>query len=126
MQQALYTVITGDTTLMQKITGVYDEAPADQAFPFITFGAKTATPYKAFQKAGYEVIMLLDAWSLIAAGDIHLSILDDLYRLLDDVPGGLPLTTFHSTRCFIENAQSMVDEVVTIRHTSCKVHTINT
>lgn len=126
VQNAIYTVLTGDVVLMGKITGVYDEAPADQPFDFVTFGSKQATPYKTFQRAGYEVSVMLDVWTLIAEGDAHLRILDDLYRLLDDPPNGIPLTSFNSTRCFIELTVTAVDEIVTIRHTSVKVHTINT
>ncbi len=40
---------------MSQVTGVYDEVPQDQAFPYVVFGEFTSTPHKTFGLGGENI-----------------------------------------------------------------------
>lgn len=43
LQEALYTVLTGDADLMQQVTDVFDYVPPETAYPYVTLGEMRAT-----------------------------------------------------------------------------------
>jgi len=84
IQTAIYTTVTGDATLMGKITGVFDEkAPDGQPFDYLTIGSATSTPQGAHDRFGARTTVTLHAWSTYAGRRQVTSIASDLLRLLD-------------------------------------------
>ena len=125
VQTAVLAKMTGDVVLMGRITGVFDEAPSAQAYPYITFGQKDELPWNVFQKHGWEVILALDIWTAIAGGDVHMSIADDIGRLFNDPLPLLALANYVNVLCQVAQVITMTDEVVSVRHTIARLHTIN-
>lgn len=107
------------------ITGIFDEAPTDQPYPYISFGTKVEVSAKTFQnKQGKDVTVVLDVWTDLRNGDIHMDILKDLNRLFDgetlDLDDG-----YENTLCEVEWSTTIVDESMECRHTVCRIHTLN-
>ena len=63
LQQAIYTALTGDSTLMAMITGVHDHVPQETAFPYVTIGESTARDWRTVGRKGAEATLILHAWS---------------------------------------------------------------
>ncbi len=63
-QQAAYTKLTGDTTLMAMITGVFDygAVPQNQPYPFLALGDTTEAPDNRFGRRGYDGTQTLHVW----------------------------------------------------------------
>jgi hypothetical protein len=63
VQTAVYSAITGDATIMAKITGVFDFPPKDQPYPFVTIGEATVIPWRTHSQPGVEATLTLHIWS---------------------------------------------------------------
>lgn len=85
VQEAVFTKLSGDAA-MQALIGsparLYDHAPAEAVFPFLTLGATDAEA--ADDKNGYGAlqIMTLHAWSRYRGRKETQAILDAAYALL--------------------------------------------
>lgn len=124
VQVALTTRMKGDTALTGKVTGIFDEAPTDQPYPYIAIGGKTQLPFDVFRQVGFDCTVTLDIWTSQWDGDKHTAILNDLYRLFNNQL--LPLKAFYSTRCYVELTTTRVIESMQIRHTLARVRTLDT
>lgn len=119
IQQAIYSLLTGDTTLMSKITGVYDEVPQDLVnddtnFPFVTIGEATSVPFRTMTRFGEEVTVTLHVWSRYKGFKEALEILDDLNRLLAD--RDLNVAGYDTAACFYEFSETLRDPDGKTRH----------
>ena len=63
VQEAVYEVLNGDSTLGALITGVYDFVPEGTAFPYVTLGNNTAIDYDTKTVQGQEITMVVGIWS---------------------------------------------------------------
>ncbi|MFA5313221.1 MAG: DUF3168 domain-containing protein [Methanomassiliicoccales archaeon] len=70
LQAAVYAKITADTGTggllaagAPMISGVFDEVPEGQAFPYITIGDNTELPWSTFGKDGNNEVLTLHIWS---------------------------------------------------------------
>lgn len=130
VQIAVVTALENDVVLFNThgCTGVFDEAPADQAYPYISIGPKTESPwlFRTFGKREKEVSLVLDIWTDIHDGDTHLDMLDDVNRLFDKPVVPLVLDTYTNTDCYVEMSTTNIDEMMDARHTVCRLLTINT
>ena len=54
IQKAIYTTLSGDATLMALATGVFDEVPGDQPYPYIVVGEGTESPLECMSNYGNE------------------------------------------------------------------------
>ena len=61
-QTAAQARLTGDTTLMGLITGVFDmdNVAQGQALPYVSYGSHYGTPFKTFHHTNSESYFLLD------------------------------------------------------------------
>ena len=82
VQQAIFTVLTGDSTLSGKVQGVLDNVPDEQAFPYIVIGAAVATPDDTHDHEGWQIVCPIDTWSQARGNKEVESIQADLDRLL--------------------------------------------
>jgi hypothetical protein len=136
VQIAVVGRVENDTTLINThgVTGVFDEAPDDQPYPYISVGTKVETPWisRTFGKREKEVTLVLDIWTDIHDNDIHFAILDDVNRLFDNPVDGsnnpwpLPLTSYTNTQCVVEWSTTLIDESMDARHTVARLFTVNT
>ena len=91
LQQAIYTALTGDSTLMAMITGVHDHVPQETAFPYVTIGESTARDWRTVGRKGAEATLILHAWSRSRGRKQAKQIIAEIQRIIDDanltVPG---------------------------------------
>ena len=92
LQVAVQTKLTGDSTLMGIITGVFDIAPEGQPFPYITYGQHVDGVGPTFGgKMNNEGLFLLDILSQAGNDDECYQILAEVRRLLQTTPTNPPL-----------------------------------
>ena len=92
LQIAVQAKLTGDTTLMGMITGVFDIATEGQATPYITYGQHVDSAWPTFGKVNSDALFLLDIFSQKGSDDECYQILAEVVRLLQTRPGNAPLT----------------------------------
>lgn len=63
LQKALYERFSGHAPLMDRITGVFDDAPKDQLAPYVTMGESTVMDWGTKVNDGEEVTATLHCWS---------------------------------------------------------------
>ena len=126
VQKAVFGILTGDTTLMGLVSGVFDGAPQNQAFPYVTIGEQTSVPFRAHDTAGEETTITIHIWSKnpnFGPGSYKeaLTILDEVNRLLGDK--GITVTGYNVVWSFFEFSQAMLadDEV---RHVAAQYRII--
>ena len=89
LQKAIYAKLTGDTTLMALITGIFDmgNVPENQVFPYITLGNTTETDDSVLARIGYDDTLTLHIWTSNITGpkgsQQSNTILSNLNRLLN-------------------------------------------
>ena len=66
LQQAVYTTLTGDATLMALIAGVHDHVPQDSAFPLIVIGDEVDEPFGTKTFDGSTAVLTLHVWDQFA------------------------------------------------------------
>jgi hypothetical protein len=91
IQTAVQSRLTGDSTLMGMITGVFEEPIEGQALPYISYGQHVDGPYYTFGKVGHEGFFLLDIWSNASNKDECYHILAEVRQLLVTTPTNPPL-----------------------------------
>ena len=84
LQQAIYTALTGDPTLMALITGVHDHVPQGAAFPYVTIGESTARDWGAAGVSGIEATLTLHVWSRTRGHKELKQIMAEVHRILHD------------------------------------------
>ena len=108
LQQALYGRLTADTTLMARITGVYDQAPQGEVFPYVVIGEDTAEDFDDDRTAGFDVEVTLHVWGRSHRGRSEVKAIQaDLYRLLHRLP--LTVTGADTIETFVEFQETFRD-----------------
>ena len=120
LQQAIYTALTGDPTLMGMITGVHDHVPQGAAFPYITVGEGSAVPWRAAGVEGMEATLILHVWSRERGRKQAKQIMAEMHRILDDADLTVPGHVLVSLR--FEFSQTMLDADGFIYHGIARYH----
>lgn len=81
-QQAVYQVLTGDSTLSALIDAVYDRAPQGSPFPYITLGEMDISDWSTKTSTGTEILLNIHIWSRSGGRKETADISDRVYRLL--------------------------------------------
>lgn len=65
LQKALYGALSADVPLTTLLGGaaIYDRAPPDAAFPYLTFSAATGLDWSTQTQMGTEHSLVIDVWS---------------------------------------------------------------
>lgn len=64
VQAAIVAALKADAGVAALVGGrVYDRAPEDAAFPYLSIGPEIAQPFEAQALDGWEMSLQLDAWS---------------------------------------------------------------
>ncbi|MCM2580445.1 DUF3168 domain-containing protein [Streptomyces meridianus] len=63
LQQAIYSKLSADPALGALVTGVFDEVPEGQAYPYVTIGSISEVPDDAHDRQGLEAAAVLHVWS---------------------------------------------------------------
>lgn len=107
VQQAIYTVLTGDAALTDTVSGVYDYLPEDVAYPFIVIGEGIETPDNSHDRYGRETVVTLHVWSQYRGHSQGLAIAAKITALLDHQP--LTITGLDHVVTRFEFSQAMTD-----------------
>ena len=114
IQNAIYSSLTGDPTIMGKITGVFDNVPGGQAYPYVVIGDAKELSVDTFSRCGREITETIHVWSEAQGFEEAINILGDINRLLDRA--NLTLTGFITVRCAYESAETLRDPDGVRRH----------
>lgn len=114
LQQAVYGKLTADSTLMGLVTGVFDEVPEDQAFPYVTLGSITELADDAHDRQGLTAQVVLHIWSKYRGYQEAAQILTAVDQVLDRKP--LVVDGFTDISIAQAQHQSMRDTDPTLRH----------
>ena len=82
LQQALYATLTGDSTLMAMITGVFDYVPDTTSFPYVMFGGVSAENADALGRRQMRLKMEIAVYSRSGGKKQAMEILERLHVLL--------------------------------------------
>lgn len=88
IQQAMHTRMTGDAALTGRVTGVFDEVPSGQDYPYVVHGEHTSTGQGegAHDRYGRRSTVTLHVWSAYHGTREMLAVVGDLLRLFDLQP----------------------------------------
>lgn len=88
LQKAVFATLAGDPALVARLgTGrIHDHAPAQLAFPNVTFGRFTLTDHSTSTEGGDEHLMTIHVWSEAGGKREVFEIADLVRRVLDDRP----------------------------------------
>jgi hypothetical protein len=86
VQQAIYTLLTGNAALMDTISGVFDYPPEDDVYPYVTIGEAIETPDNSHDRFGRETVITLHVWSQYRGFAQALAIGAKITALLDHQP----------------------------------------
>src|SRR5690349_18507109 len=84
LQKAIYQTLTGDTTLMALVAGVYDRPPQASAYPYITLGDAEGRDWSTKTASGVEFMGTLHIWSREGGRKQALTIMERVHTLLHD------------------------------------------
>lgn len=93
LQKDIYGALTGNATLMAKITGVFDFVPDNQAYPFIQIGEMQFLDFGSVNTDGFEATLTIHTWGRPGTRgrapihDIQNDIYDTLHKNLFSIPG---------------------------------------
>lgn len=62
LQQAIYSALTGDTLLMAKVTGVFDQTPQGQSGPYVVIGDGESREWDTDNSTGIDADVMIHVW----------------------------------------------------------------
>lgn len=116
LQKAVFAALTGDAALGGLLGGpkVYDHAPANVAFPYITFGRTSIFDWSTGTESGSEHLFTLHIWSKARGKKEALEIMESARVLLDDA--ALELDQHRLVNLRLEFSEARFDEDHTVYH----------
>jgi hypothetical protein len=84
IRKAMYTALTGNSTLMAMVTGIYDNVPEATVTPYIRFGQVITFPMNTKGEKGHITTLTIDIFTEDDAGfKTALTILSEVDTTLD-------------------------------------------
>ncbi|MGW1035005.1 DUF3168 domain-containing protein [Streptomyces antibioticus] len=97
-RDAVLAALTADAPLMALVTGVLDNVPEPQGFPYIELGESVETPENAHDRHGSAVLQTLHIWSRYRGYAQALTIAARVLQALDHRPLVIEGHTWRWTR----------------------------
>ena len=82
LQQSVYQLLSGDSTLLSMVSAVYDRPPQGSAYPYVTIGESTISDWSTKTTTGTEQILTLHVWSRNGCRKEAALIMERVYNLL--------------------------------------------
>jgi hypothetical protein len=82
LASAVYSRLTGDTTLMSIVEGVYDDVPQDTEYPYVVIGEETTINNGSKTLDGQEYTITIHVWSRYRGFKETKQIMERIYTLL--------------------------------------------
>lgn len=114
IQEAVYELLTGDTTLMGLVSGIYDEVPEGAAYPWVAIGEALEQPDDRLDGFGRQTVLTLHVWSKHRGFSEATTIASRLMQLLDHQP--LDIAGHHHVVTRYEFSQTLRDPEPGVRH----------
>lgn len=107
IQKAIYDALTGDATLMNLISGVYDFVPQGTAFPYVTIGEDTLSDWGSHTFDGADSTVTLHSWAQGASRKAVKEVMAEIYRILHK--GTISVTGFSVVLIRFEFSEASLD-----------------
>jgi hypothetical protein len=116
LQRAIFAALSGSTELVAALGGqrVYDHAPANIAFPYITFGRTSIYDWSTGTESGTEQLFTLHVWSKAKGKKEAIEIMDEARAALDD--RSLPLDGHALVNLRLEFSEVRFDDDQSVYH----------
>ncbi len=116
LQKALFEALAGDAALKALLGGekIFDHAPADVRFPYVTFGRTSLYDWSTSTESGVEQFFTLHIWSKAGGKRETLDIMERIKIRLDDAD--LVLGSHHLVGLRFEYGEARYDEDVAVHH----------
>jgi len=123
LQVAIRAIFLADSTLMGKITGVYENAPQGTAkYPYVTIGDILVTDWKTHCRNGEEDFFDIKIWENKVQGALSnkntFSIESDIRRLLANKM--FPVADMRDAICYFEETTMITDRDGKSRQAVCR------
>jgi hypothetical protein len=116
LQKAIFVALEADAALAALLGGpkIYDHAPADVAFPYVTFGRTSIFDWSTDTESGSELLFTLHVWSKRPGKREALAVIEAIRAVLDDA--ALDLDSHHLASLRLEFAEARYDEEQAVYH----------
>ncbi|MEP9371017.1 DUF3168 domain-containing protein [Mesorhizobium sp. KR1-2] len=116
LQQAIFATLGNDPVLTGLLGGekIYDRAPANLPFPYLTFGRTSVYDWSTGTENGSEHLFTLHIWSKAKGKKETLEIMEAARARLDN--GSLTLDTHHLVNMRLEFAEARYDDDLSVHH----------
>jgi hypothetical protein len=116
LQKAVFEALAANAAVTALLGGgkIYDHAPANVAFPYLTFGRTSIFDWSTGTESGTEQLFTLHVWSKAKGKKETLAIMEAVRALLDD--GSLELDAHHLVNMRLEFAEARYDEDLSVHH----------
>jgi hypothetical protein len=116
LQKAVFDALAADAAVTALLGGgkIYDHAPANVAFPYLTFGRTSIFDWSTGTESGTEQLFTLHVWSKTKGKKETLAIMEAVRALLDDA--ALELDEHHLVNMRLEFAEERYDEDLSVHH----------
>jgi hypothetical protein len=116
LQKAVFDALAADVTVTALLGGgkIYDRAPANVTFPYLTFGRTSIFDWSTGTESGTEQLFTLHVWSKAKGKKETLAIMEAVRALLDDA--ALELDEHHLVNMRLEFAEARYDEDLSVHH----------
>ncbi len=115
LQKAMFAALTGNAALVALMGGarIFDRAPTDAAFPFVTFGRTSVFDWSTSTEDGLEHLVTLHVWSKAKGRKEAFAVLDAVRAAL-----GTPLSldSQHLVSFRFEFAEVTFDDDISVHH----------
>lgn len=116
LQKSIFGVLMGDADLVAALGGVrvYDHAPANVAFPYVTFGRTSVYDWSTATESGTEHLFTLHVWSKAKGKhEVH-ALMERIRSLLHDQP--LMMDGFELVNLRLEFVEARFNEDLSVYH----------
>jgi hypothetical protein len=116
LQKAIFSSLSGDATLVALLGSarIFDDAPANVAFPYITFGRTSIYDWSTGTESGTEQLFTLHIWSKAKSKKETLDIMEVVRERLNDA--SLPLDGHQLVNLRLEFAEARHDDDLSVHH----------
>ena len=116
LQKAIHAALSGDAALVSLLgsTRIYDHAPPDVAFPYITFGRTSVYDWSTGSESGTEQLLTLHVWSKGRGKKEAHALMDALSARLHDA--ALALDGHHLVNFRLEFSEVLFDDDQSVHH----------
>jgi Protein of unknown function (DUF3168) len=116
LQKAIFSSLSGDTALVALLGSarIFDRAPANVAFPYITFGRTSIYDWSTGTESGTEQLFTLHIWSKAKSKKEALDIMEVVRERLNDA--SLALDGHQLVNLRLEFAEARHDDDLSVHH----------